>query len=71
MSRRRIQWKSRLIQAEKNVEKLIPMNVKGRGEWRTQGDGGVSPGTGKGHQVSLPMSTKREQWVRQVLASIK
>lgn len=76
MSRRRLQWKQRLIQSDKNLEKIVPSHTKGTGEWLTKAsidgkDWDVSPGTGKGAQVSVPMSTKREQWVRQILASLK
>lgn len=80
MSRRSLQWRKRIIQAVskgKNVNDLMPDNVKGEGVYLTglkyDSEAGAdfqftnpSPGKGRGNQVSLPMSQRREEWVRMI-----
>jgi hypothetical protein len=66
MSRRKLQWKRNAAQAG-SVEKLLPGSVKGTGIWLSQmtidGKSGKAGG-GEDSQVSLPISTRKEQLVR-------
>lgn len=76
MSRRRLQWKKRIVQSGMNVDKLIPGDVKGAGEWLTQThieSKATNPerGHGEGSQVSVGMGARKEQLVRKWAGSLK
>lgn len=70
MSRRKSQWKRRAIQAG-GVDKIIPQVAKGSGLWLTKEQipgremGIPSPRSTEGSSVTEPMSTRKEQLVRQ------
>lgn len=67
MSRRKLHWKNAVRQAG-DVEKVIPKETKGRGEWLTQsepeGRSWANPGN-KGSNVTASMSNRKEKLVRQ------
>lgn len=68
MSRRSLQWKERARQSG-DVNKIIPTGAKGRGEWLTNVaydlPNAPARGTGEGNQCTAPISTRKEQLVRQ------
>lgn len=84
MSRRRLLWARKIIQVTskgKTVDDLMPDNVKGEGVYLTSfryenPEGGLqfkapSTGKGRGSQVSLPMSQRREEWVRRIAKKLE
>lgn len=70
MSRRKLQWK-RAFAKSGDVNKIIPTGTKGSGEWLMNGpiDGRTLPipsrGSTEGKTVTLPLSQRKEQLVRQ------
>jgi hypothetical protein len=69
MSRRKSQWKRSAAQAG-GVDKIIPNAALGSGEWLKNGVEGrtmpmPAPGSTRGSKVTAPMSTRKEQLVRQ------
>lgn len=67
MGRRKIQWVYNAAKAG-GVDKILPHNVKGEGLYLTKSENvpmKPSPGTGRGNQVSLPISQRKEKLVRQ------
>jgi hypothetical protein len=70
MSRRKSQWKRRGAQAG-DVNKIIPTGAKGTGYWLMNGPiagrtlSMPAPGSTEGKTVTLPISPRKEQLVRQ------
>ena len=70
MSRRTIQWKKRIIQAQGTIDKIIPTHVVGSGMYLTKHEienRMYQPQEGGSKKVcSLPMTTAKEQRMRQL-----
>jgi hypothetical protein len=68
MSRRKVQWKRQVRQAG-GIDKVLPVQTKGAGVWLTKVDFELpnrpSEGTGRGKTCTLPISSRKEQLVRQ------
>lgn len=68
MSRRSSQWKKRIIQAEGNIDKLMPVKVIGPGMYLTKheiSDRMYQPKEGESKKLCcLPMKTEKEQRLR-------
>lgn len=65
MGRRKLQWKRRIVQANGDVDRVLPKATKGTGT-RAYKDS-PSPNSGAGKTVTLPMRAEKEAWVRKLI----